>query len=245
MSEPRGENKLTPGPDAELEGAERMTAPDFDATKLAGLLGSDAVAPRPRLRTPGERALIVASVGLAAGALMLLATGLRSDIHVVNPAITWIPGLFEALSGLVAIFLAMRWSIPGEGETRARSWGVAGVVVVLATGSALLAPHLVPSVHPGLAIGPCVKAGTACVLWLLLAGLPVVGLALWLVSRAAPTASRMAGALAGFGSGLIADAAMHAHCAAVAPVHTILYHLLPVALLAGLAALLAGRFSRW
>ncbi len=231
--------------DAELglDAAESLPVPDFDATPLADL--ANEIQPVPRLKTPWERALIVASIGLAVGAFLVLVTRVRSDIGVVSPAVTWIPGVLEVLSGLVAIFLGMRWSIPGEGETRARSLGFTGAVVLFATISALVAPHLVPAAHPGLAVGPCVKAGSACVLWQLGAGIPVLGLALWLISRAAPTSTRLAGALAGFGAGLIADAAMHVHCAAVSPSHTILYHLLPVAFLAALGALLASRLARW
>jgi hypothetical protein len=247
-NDPRGEHDVVKGSDLSLGGAEEMTAPDFESTKLAGLLGGDDDAPgkcRKRLRTPVERALIASTVGLAAGAVLLATTSVRADLQVVSRGITWIPGALELLSGLLAIFLAMRWSIPGEGETRVRSWGLAGLVVALATGFALLAPHLVVDTHPGLGVGPCVKAGMGCVLWQLGAGLPVMGLSLWLITRAAPTASRMSGALAGLGAGLIADAAMHFHCAAVDPIHTILYHLLPVGLLTALAAMLAGRFARW
>jgi hypothetical protein len=94
-------------------------------------------------------------------------------------------------------------------------------------------------------VGAAPGRGLPCSLWLGVAALPGGALALHLVRRAAPVSGALAGALVGLGAGLVADAALHLHCAVVDPWHVALYHGFPVVLLALLGAGLGRRLTRW
>jgi hypothetical protein len=181
--------------------------------------------------------------GLAAAALSM--TNLRPDLDRTSWAITYGPALMEMLTGWGAFLLAMSWSVPGFRVSRSGSALWCGAMAALALAAAFAAPHLVPASDPGTSLGLSPTKGFPCLGFEMMLGVPILMAALWLVARGASVAPRLAGALAGMGAGLVADAAMHFECGAVDPAHTVIWHLGAVALLSLLGAL-AGRFMpRW
>jgi hypothetical protein len=181
--------------------------------------------------------------GLAAAALSM--TSLRSDLERTSWAVSYGPALMEMLAGWAAFLLAMSWSVPGIRVSRSRSALWCGAMLALALAAAFAAPHFVPAAEPGASIGFSPSKGFPCLGFEMMFGAPMLMAALWLVARGASAAPRLAGALAGMGAGLAADAAMHFKCGGVDPAHTVIWHLGAVALLALLGAF-AGRFMpKW
>jgi hypothetical protein len=220
-----------------------LEPPPFDETRLLGLT-EQSLPVRP-LRSPLERSLILAILAVALGALDLLATSLRTDLGKVPWAVAYGPALLELLAGAGALWLAMRWSVPGSGERFSRSSVLVATAMGLALAAALAAPHFVPQDHPGLCVGSAPGMGLRCTGWQLIIAVPILLVSLWFIFRGAAVSSAFAGALAGLGAGLISDAAMHLHCPAVDPSHTITWHLGAVALLAAAGALIGRLLPRW
>jgi hypothetical protein len=234
-------NGREPKEDPGIAGA--LSPPPFEKTALAELTGD--VEPRRPLRQPLERALFLLLVagGLAAAALSM--TNLRPDLERTSWTVTYGPAMMEMLAGWAAFLLAMAWSVPGARVSRSRSALWCGAMAALALAAAFAAPHFVPAAHPGASVGFSPAKGFSCLGFEMVLGVPMLMAALWLVARGASAAPRLAGALAGLGAGLAADAAMHLECGAVDPAHTVIWHLGAVALLALLGAL-AGRFMpKW
>lgn len=227
--------------DPRIAGA--LSPPPFEETALASLTGE--VEPRRPLRQPHERALflLLMAGGLAAAALSM--TNLRSDLDRTSWAVTYGPALMEMLAGWAAFLLAMSWSVPGIRVSRSRSALWCGAMAALALAAAFAAPHFVPAAHPGASVGFSPSKGFPCLGFEMMLGAPMLMAALWLVARGASAAPWLAGALAGMGAGLAADAAMHFKCADVDPAHTVIWHLGAVVLLSLLGAF-GGRFlPKW
>ena len=117
--------------------------------------------------------------------------------------------------------------------------------VGLALAAALAAPHLVARDHPGLCVGSAPGMGLMCTGWQLLIAIPIFLVSLWFILRGAAVSSALAGALAGLGAGLLSDAAIHLHCPAVDPSHTVTWHLGAVALLTAVGALIGRVLPKW
>lgn len=217
--------------------------PPFEETKLLGL-AEQSLPVRP-LRSPLERSLLLVILSLGLGALLLIATSLRADLGKDPWAIAYGPALLELLAGAGAFWLAMRWSVPGSGERYSRSTVLLASATGLALAAALAAPHLVPSDHPGMCVGSALGMGLPCTGWQLLIAIPIFLFSLWFILRGAAVSSAIAGALAGLGAGLLSDAAIHLHCPAVDPLHTVTWHLGAVALLAAVGALIGKLLPKW
>jgi hypothetical protein len=220
-----------------------MEPPPFDKTRLLGLT-EQSLPVRP-LRSPLERALILAIIAVGVAALLLIATSLRTDLGNVPWAVTVGPALLELAAGAMVFLLAMRWSVPGSGERYNRSTALLVVAIGLALLAALGAPHLVARNHPGLCVGISPVKGLPCAGWELLVAIPILLVSLWFILRGAAVSSALAGALTGLGAGLVSDAAMHLHCPAVDPSHTVTWHLGAVALLTAGGALIGRFLPRW
>ncbi len=217
--------------------------PPFEETRLLGLT-EQSLPVRP-LRSPLERAIILAILALGLGAVALAITSLRTDLGQVHWAVAYGPALLELLAGAGLFWLAMRWSVPGSGERYSRSSVLLAVAICLALAAALAAPHLVSKDHPGLCVGSAPGMGLPCTGWQLLIAIPILLVSLWFILRGAAVSPVLAGALAGLGAGLLSDAAIHLHCPAVDPSHTVIWHLGAVALLAGVGALIGWLLPKW
>jgi len=224
-------------------GLASIEPPPFEETRLLGLT-EQSLPVRP-LRSPLERALLLAVLAVGLGALVLLATSLRTDLGKVPWAVAYGPALLELLAGAGALWLAMRWSVPGSGERYTRSSALLATAMGLALAAALAAPHFVAGDHPGLCVGSASGMGLPCTGWQFLIAVPIFLASLWFISRGAAVSSVLAGALAGLGAGLLSDAAIHLHCPAVDPSHTVTWHLGAVALLTAAGALIGRALPKW
>ncbi len=224
-------------------GLSSVEPPPFEETRLLGLT-EQSLPVRP-LRSPLERALILAILAVGLGALVLMATSLRADLGRVPWAVAYGPACLELLAGAGVFWLAMRWSVPGSGERYSRSSILLATAFGLALAAALAAPHLVARDHPGLCVGSAPGMGLPCAGWQLLIAIPIFLVSLRFILRGAAVSSVLAGALAGLGAGLLSDAAIHLHCPAVDPLHTVTWHLGAVALLAATGALIGRVLPRW
>ena len=217
--------------------------PPFEETRLLGLT-EESLPVRP-LRSPLERSLILAILSVGLGSLVLLATSLRTDLGKVPWAVAYGPALLELLAGAGVYWLAMRWSVPGSGERYSRSSVLLVTAMGLALAAALAAPHLVARDHPGLCVGSAPGMGLPCTGWQLLIAIPILLLSLWFILRGAAVSPVLAGALAGLAAGLLSDAAIHLHCPAVDPSHTVTWHFGAVALLTAAGALTGRVLPKW
>jgi hypothetical protein len=224
-------------------GISPVKPPPFEETRLLGLT-EENLPVRP-LRSPISRALILAILALGLGALVLVVTSIRADLDQVPWAVAYEPALLELLAGACAFWLAMRWSVPGSGARYSRSSVLLAAAILLALAAALAAPHFVSKDHPGLCVGIAPRMGLACAGWQLVIAVPIFLVSIWFILRGAAVSSILAGALAGLGAGLLADAAIHLHCPAVDPSHTVTWHLSAVALLTGVGALIGKLLPKW
>jgi len=224
-------------------GIASVEPPPFEETRLLGLT-EQSLPVRP-LRSPLERALLLAILAVGIGALLLMVTSLRADLGKVPWAVAYGPAILEMLAGAGVFWLAMRWSVPGSGERYSRSSVLLATAMGLALAAALAAPHFVPRDHPGMCVGSDPGMGLPCTGWQLLIAIPILLLSLWFILRGAAVSSVLAGALAGLGAGLLSDAAIHLHCPAVDPSHTVTWHLGVVALLAAAGALIGRMLPKW
>jgi hypothetical protein len=222
---------------------ESVEPPPFEKTRLLEL--TEQTLPVRPLRSPFERALILAILALGLGALALVITSLRADLGKVSWAVAYGPASWELLAGAGVFWLAMRWSVPGSGVKYSRSSVFLGTAMALALAAALAAPHLVSPDHPGLCVGSAPGKGLQCAGWQLVIAIPVFLVSLWFILRGATVSSVLAGALAGLGAGLLSDAAIHLHCPAIDPSHTVTWHLGAVALLTSMGALLGKMLPKW
>ncbi len=227
----------------DLGNVQMIPPPRFEETRLLGLT-EQSLPVRP-LRSPLERAILLAVLSLGIGAIALAATSLRADLDQVSWAVAYGPALFELLAGAGLFWLAMRWSVPGSGARYDRSSVVLATAVGLALAAALAAPHLVPEDHTAVCAGGALGAGLSCTGWQLVIAIPVFLVSLAFILRGAAVSSTLAGALAGLGAGLLSDAAVHLHCPSVDPSHTVTWHLGAVALLTALGALIGRLLPRW
>ena len=213
-----------------------LEPPPFEETGLADL--SETTTPVRPLRPPFERALLLVILAVGLGSVGLIFTQLRSDLASVSWAVTYSPAVLELLAGGLAFLLAMRWSVPGLGGARSRSELLLGAGMALSLIAALAAPHFVVPGHPALCVGAGADKGLPCLGWQSMLGIPVLLAALWLIFRGVSVASTLAGALAGLGAGLVTDGAIHLHCGALDPAHTVPWHFGGVAFLTALGALM-------
>ncbi|MEW6441554.1 MAG: NrsF family protein [bacterium] len=218
-----------------------LEPPPFEQTRLKDLPAKTR--PASALYAPRVRGLILLFAAVGAAAAGLLVTHVRRDLGTAPWLVTYGAALLELAAGALLFWLAMRWAVPGAGGSSSRSRAYLGAVLVLALVAAFAVPHLVTEDHPGLGVGIGGEKGLRCMGWQLMTAFPVLLLGLWMIFRGASVDSTLAGTLAGLGAGLLSDAAIHLHCGAVDPAHTVTWHLGAVVLLTLLGGLL-GRLLR-
>jgi hypothetical protein len=158
----------------------------------------------PRLRVfsvvPFALLLLVAAV---------IVFGVRADAPSVGPVLTWGASTLQMMLGLTLVALALREAVPGTTLSRRAlglAIGTAAIAVMTITwmtwssSSTRLAP-------PALGYVWRVCFGAT-----ILSALPALAVSGWLVARAFPLRPRIAGALYGLGSGLMADAGWRLFC---------------------------------
>jgi hypothetical protein len=142
--------------------------------------------------------------------------------------------LFAAAAVVVAV-LALRSAIPGR-QTRAAA--VALAIVMVAAGTALV---MMQPLRTGDSLGEFIRVGRPCAYYTcLFAAAPWVAL-WWAVKRGAPMGSGWAGLTVGCAALFFSFALMRLRCPIDERLHLVIWHLLPVAVMAALSTL-AGVF---
>lgn len=192
------------------------------------------VAPLP---PPSARVLPLVPVGFLLLAGSVAVFGLRGDAGALGPWLTWLASSAQMGLGLVAMAAALREAVPGTTLARRAVGAIAGTavlaVVFITWATWWTSPTTVPAEAAGFVWRVCV-AGT------LVAALPAMVIAGWLVARAFPLRPRLAGALYGLGAGLLADAGWRLFCHYSDPAHVLGAHTLAVGIAVMLGAGLSG-----
>lgn len=140
-----------------------------------------------------------------------------------------------AAAAVVAAVIALRCAIPGR---QTRSATVALAIVMVAVGTALV---MMQPMRTGDSLGEFIRVGRTCAYQTcLLAAAPWVAL-WWAVRRGAPMRGGWAGLAVGCAALLFSFALMRLGCPIDERLHLVIWHLLPVAVVAALSAL-AGVF---
>jgi hypothetical protein len=213
-----------------------MTTPLPPADLRARVLARAEAEPvAPRAAATWTRVLAVgAALGVSYGLLMSIggpgAYG-RSQAYTV---------VLTALWGLVGVLGA--WAGVARGRSmlgRPASWRLAVFVLtpVALVATALLAGALWPPPYKAADL----DKHLVCVEWsMLMAVAPLVAFA-WLRRGSDPVAPRLTGAAIGTAAGAIGAVGIELRCSHATVDHVLLGHVLPVLILAGLGALIAGR----
>jgi len=188
------------------------------------------LAPVKPLAPPGRRSLEVALWGVLVLLLAPTVFGLRHDAAVLGVMLTWGAAVLEAVAAVLLAGLAFREAIPGSGIGRRRALAalVGGVAVQSAV--ALLTWMGGPVSDPAVLAR---HSGATCFLMQGMLATPALALTVVLVLRALPVRPPWAGALAGLGAGLLADAAWHLVCPLCDLHHLLVWHGGATALMVG------------
>jgi hypothetical protein len=217
-----------------------MTVPTLP-DRLRRTVWADLRPVRP-LPHPALRALEVAVWAAALFLLLPALRPLRSDAHVLGWGLLAGTTTAETLAGLLLAGLALREAVPGSGLSRAR----AGLALTLGVSTQLAGGLLTWLRSPGLSAAAAARhSGPACFSVQGLLGLSGLGLGFWLVLRALPVRPRWAGALAGMGAALVADAVWHLICPRSDLPHVLVWHGGATVLTTGLGGLLGVFYERW
>jgi hypothetical protein len=192
------------------------------------------VAPLP---PPRRRLIPVIPLALLLLVASVIAFGLRRDAPAVGPLLTWGASTLQMMLGLTLVALALREAVPGTTLSR-RALGIA-------IGTAMMAILTITwmtwsASHTRVAPASADFVWRVCFGATILSALPALVVSGWLVARAFPLRPRIAGALYGFGSGLMADAGWRLFCHYSDPAHVFGAHTAAVLVTCGLGIVLAS-----
>ena len=180
--------------------------------------------PVAALRSPWARAIAIVPLAIVSLVAAPIAFNVRSDAAALGWFGVWGLSALQCIAGLLVIGAALRESVPGRDWSPAAIslWFAGPLVAVLAvTAASWEASQVLLRSEWWLVAGLCF-AGSAAT------ALPVVALASILASRAYPVRPVVAGALIGFGAGLMADAGWRVFCHFTEPSHVLSAHLAAV-----------------
>jgi hypothetical protein len=169
-------------------------------------------------------------------AVALLLTSLRSDLAQLPMWIGWGGAGLQLVLGLGLIVLALRQSVPGEGAPGGASMTWLAVTMAVQVAVGVLTAHFSGGTAPG---GHAVAHGVGCMASDAAMALPAALVTFWLLLRALPTRSPLAGLLGGAGAGVSADGLLHLICPMSDLHHVLVWHTGAIVLLA-VGGLLAG-----
>jgi hypothetical protein len=192
------------------------------------------------LRSPWARALWVLPLAMVALVAAPIAFNVRQDATRLGWIGLWGFSLLQCAIGFSVVAAALRESVPGRGWSRRAivMWLALpiAVIVVVTFASWQFSPAALPG-QRWLVWGICFSGSAAT-------ALPVVALASILAARAYPTRPAVAGALLGFGAGLMADAGWRIFCHFSEPAHVLSAHLAAVVMSAAIGSLVSVRLRR-
>lgn len=193
---------------------------------------------RPIL-APAARAAIIALIAFAAAMVFLLIGGIRSDLGEL-PGAVFLVALFARLAaGSTLLGMGLREAVPSAGVSqRTRIIALLGTVALL-----LILPIGLTQVL-GASDMPFDLGQLRCYRAELLIAAPAFAAGYWLLARAYPVRPLFAATVIGMGVGLLADAALFAHCPIDAPTHVLIAHEAAVLTVAAAGALLGSLLLR-
>lgn len=186
---------------------------------LRAVVAADLAPVRP-LRAPLRRAWTVAPLAVLLLVAAPLVFSLR-DITALGWFWSWGASTLEMIVGVAVIVLALHESVPGRTwSARALVGTVAGTALLWAatTFGAWQASPVTLSRHWWTIAAICAACSA-------ITALPAVVLSAVLVAHAYPVRPHVAGALAGLGAGLMADAGWRLFCHYSEPSHVVVAHL--------------------
>ena len=186
------------------------------------------------LAAPGWRASVFLLLGAAACALVPVAYGVRRDAPVLGLSHLWLLSALQLGAATVLFRHALAESIPGRIASIRRLTlmvGLAAALVLAITAVTFGAsPTRVPFLRDARYLHTCSSRTV-------MLGLPALALAGWLLRRGLTIRPVVAGAFAGLGAGLLADASWRLYCEVSDPQHVLTAHAAGIIVLAGLGAL--------
>jgi hypothetical protein len=212
----------------------RVTVPAALRARLAADYAPIHPLPPPRLRVLAVVPFALVSL-FAAQAFFQM----RVDAPRLGWSGTWGISAAQVLIGLVVIVAALREAVPGRGWTPLGAALWLTVPLMFVVGVTLASWDLSPVQLRSqwlLVSGMCLVGSAA-------SALPVAVLAGILAARAYATRPRVAGALAGLGAGLMADAGWRLFCHFSEPAHVLAAHLGGVLVSTLIGAALVRRLS--
>ena len=212
----------------------------MNTDQLISALVAD-VKPVRRLLDPVQRAALWVAVALVCVSLGLLNFGVRRDIDSAWHDITFILRLALLVSTMwLSVIAAFRLAVPGR-DTRAwsRWWPIIGLAALVA----LAASEVMTGVLYG-------DAGSALRGWMCVRKVAFVGtvpaiLAVALIQRAQAVEPKWTALLGVLAAGAAGALTSELACPIKAPIHIMLWHVLPVALSAGIGAVVGSILLAW
>lgn len=187
---------------------------------LRAAIAADLRPTRP-LRPPAKRALAVLPLAAAILVGIPLMHRFRIDLARLGVTRAWVLSIAQSIAGIVFVALALRESVPGREIPRR--------TLTLALAIGLLIPVVILAITAQASF-----LGSRPGLWWIdslicfrvsaLAAAPALFVSAALAARAYPLRPAIAGALYGFGSGLIADAGLRLYCEYSVPGHVLIAH---------------------
>ena len=205
---------------------------------LRSKIAADLTPVRP-LAAPLQRTLAVLPFAILLLAAAPLVFSFR-DLAPLGWTWSWGASIVQMIAGLGVIALALRQAVPG------REWPTAAIAVSMAA-IALLFAGVTFATWWASPVGLPRNwwlVGAICAVSSAISALPVVVLAAVLVIRAFPLHPLATGAIAGFGSGLIADAGWRLFCHYSEPAHVLAAHFGGVLLASAVGAALVRALWR-
>jgi hypothetical protein len=199
------------------------------------------VKPVRRLLDPMQRAALWVAAALVCVSLGLLHFGVRRDIDSAWHDVTFILRLALLVSTMwLSVIAAFRLAVPGR-DTRAwsRWWPIIGLAALVALAAG--------EVITGLLYG---DAGSPLRAWMCVRKVAFVGtvpaiLAVALIQRAEAVEPKWTALLGVLAAGAAGALTSELACPIKAPIHIMLWHVLPVALSAGLGAVIGSILLAW
>jgi hypothetical protein len=196
--------------------------------------------PVRRLLDPVHRAALWAALALVSVTLGVLYFGLRRDaLQMWYNAGLLVRLVLLAVTCWLAVITSFRLAVPG-GELRA--WSRWWPLVALGALVALSVGEVVTGAVTGTMGAPF--RSWMCVRKLAFVGTLPALVAIVLIHRASPLEPRWTALLGVLAAGAAGALTSELACPIHAPIHILLWHILPIALFAGLGAVVGGLLSR-
>jgi len=178
------------------------------------------IEPVKPLSPPWVRILWAGPLAVVMAVGTLVAFGLRSDLQGVEVVIAWLPMILQISLGLAVLAIALQETVPGMRVAKPVVYGVCISALALH-----LAVNIIMWLRDPMGYEDFLTSWWSCIRYEILLGVPFLAIVTYMAGRALPIRPRYIGLLAGFGSGVIADASWRMVCPVSVPMHFLTAHL--------------------